>query len=182
MSGVPKIQKSWHIKSVSTLSTLSRLEKKTEVLNGPWRVNKSLKQQLKEEVQHEFKSLKFHLMYALADWWAERDPGERKDVWELVRKQKMDKVDVTDLQCWSLVVPVIQDGYTGRKGQWCTSGLEMVRNQLSLQLFGADPHRCAEECSIFISWIFAGISVRFKTGRQLGKGVTVVEYEHRSFI
>lgn len=173
MSGVPKIQKSWHIKSMSTLSTLSRLKKK-KVLNEPWRVNKSLKQQLKEEVQHEFKSLKFHLMYALADWWAERDPGERKDVCELVRKQKTDKVDVTDLQCWSLIVPVIWDGYMGRKGQWCTSELETARNQLSRQLFGADPHPCAEECGIFICWIFAGISVRFQMGRQLGKGVTVV--------
>lgn len=38
-------------------------------------------------------------MYALADWWAESDPGERKDACELVHKQKMDKVDVTDLQC-----------------------------------------------------------------------------------
>lgn len=67
---------------MSTLSILSRLKKK--VLNEPWRVNKSLKQRLKEEVQHEFKSLKFPLMYALADQWVERDPGERKDACELV--------------------------------------------------------------------------------------------------
>lgn len=91
-SGVPKIQKTWHIKSMSTLSTLSRLKKK--VLNEPWRVNKSLKQQLKEEVQHKFKSLKFPVMYALADQRADRDPGEQKDVC----KEKTDEVDASDLQ------------------------------------------------------------------------------------
>lgn len=179
MSGVPEIQKSWHIKSMSTLSTLSRLKK---VLNEPWRVNKSLKQQLKEEVQHKFKSLKFPLMYALADQWAKCDPGERKDVCELVHKWKMGNVDVTDLQHWSLIVPVIWDGYAGRKGQWCTSELEMVRNQLSAQLSWANPHPCAGECGIFMSWTFAGTSMRSQRGRQLGKGVAVVEYEHRSFI
>lgn len=36
-------------------------------------------------------------MHALADQWAERDPGEWKDVCELVCKGKMDKADVADL-------------------------------------------------------------------------------------
>lgn len=58
----------------------------------------------------------------------------------------------------------------------------MVRNQLSAQLSWANPHPCAGECGIFMSWTFAGTSMRSQRGRQLGKGVAVVEYERRSFI
>lgn len=56
-------------------------------------------------------------MYALTDQWAERDPGEWKDVCELVCRGKVDKVDVADLQCESLIIPVVWDGYVGRKDQ-----------------------------------------------------------------
>lgn len=38
---------------------------------------------------------------------AEHDPGEWESVCELVGKEKMDKVDVADLQCGSLIIPMV---------------------------------------------------------------------------
>lgn len=116
-------------------------------------------------------------MYALADQWAESDPGEWKDVCELVCKEKMDKVDVADLQRGSLRIPVTRDGYEGRKGQWSSSELEMGRNEL---LHGKSPPVC-RVWHIYVSdfwWYLHKVS----GGRQIGKGMAVVQCKHRFFI